>query len=196
MGGRNAGETSPAHALDAIRYLCGVAAGLQRALDAHRRSVEAFRWDVPDSFNFGRDVVDRLAAGPERPALLWRSSAGAERRLSFADAAVGSNRVARVLRDLGVGAGDPVLVMLPRVPEWHLVLIGVLKIGALAIPCSTVLRPKDIAYRAGHSGAVAVIASAAQTAAVDAVAGQIPSLRYRLCLREDAEPLPDAWIDL
>ncbi len=173
-----------------------MAAELQAALEAHRRSVEAFRWDVPDSFNFGRDVVDRLAAGPERPALLWRSAAGAERRLSFADAAAGSNRVARVLRDLGVGAGDPVLVMLPRVPEWHLALVGVLKIGALAIPCSTILRPKDIAYRAGHSGAVGVIASASQTAAVDAVAGEIPSLRYRLCLREDAEPLPDAWIDL
>jgi len=173
-----------------------VAEGLQAALGAHRRSVEAFRWEVPDAFNFGRDVVDRLAAGPERPALLWRSAAGAERRLSFADAAAGSNRVARVLRDLGVGAGDPVLVMLPRVPEWHLALVGILKLGALAIPCSTTLRPKDIAYRAGHSRAVAVIAAAAQAAAVDAVAGEIPSVRHRLCLREDAEPLPDGWTDL
>jgi acetyl-CoA synthetase/medium-chain acyl-CoA synthetase len=173
-----------------------VAEGLQAALDAYRRSVEAFRWDVPDAFNFGRDVVDRLAADPDRPALLWRNAAGAERRLSFEDAAAGSNRVAHLLRGLGIRAGDPVLVMLPRVPEWHLVLVGALKIGALAIPCSTILRPKDIAYRAGHSGAVAVITSAAQSAAVDAVAGEIPSLRHRLCLREDEEPLPDAWIDL
>jgi len=173
-----------------------VAEGLTAALDAHRRSVEAFRWDVPDSFNFGRDVVDRLAAGPERPALLWRSAAGAERRISFADAAAGSNRVAGVLRELGVAVGDPVLVMLPRVPEWHLCLVGALKVGALAIPCSTILRPKDIAYRAQHSRAVAVIASAAQCAAVDAVAGEIPSVRHRLCLREDAEPLPEGWTDL
>jgi acetyl-CoA synthetase/medium-chain acyl-CoA synthetase len=173
-----------------------VAEGLQRALDAHRRSADAFRWEVPGSFNFGRDVVDRLAVGPERPALLWRSAAGAERRLSFADAAAGSNRVARVLRDLGVAAGDPVLLMLPRVPEWHLAVVGTLKIGALAIPCSTILRPKDIAYRAAHSRAVAVIAGAAQAAAVDAVAGEIPGLRHRLCLRDDAEPLPDGWIDL
>ena len=173
-----------------------MAEGLTAALDAHRRSVEAFRWDVPDAFNFGRDVVDRLAAGPERPALLWRSAAGAERRISFAEAAAGSNRAAGVLRELGVGVGDPVLVMLPRVPEWHLTLVGALKIGALAIPCSTLLRPKDIAYRAQHSRAVAVIASAAQCAAVDAVAGEIPSVRHRLCLREDAEPLPEGWTDL
>ena len=180
----------------AIRYPPGVAEGLQAALDAHRRSVDAFRWDVPDAFNFGRDVVDRLAAGPERPALLWRSAAGAERRLSFADAAAGSNQAAGVLRGLGLAAGDPVLVMLPRVPEWHLALVGALKAGLLAIPCSTLLRPKDIAYRAGHSRAAAVIACAAQAAAVDAVAAEMPGVRHRLCLCEDGEPLPGGWIDL
>jgi acetyl-CoA synthetase/medium-chain acyl-CoA synthetase len=173
-----------------------VADTLRAALDAHRRRAEAFRWDVPDAFNFGRDVVDRLAAGPPRPALLWADAAGRERRLSFADAAAGSNRVAHVLRDLGVGAGDPVIVMLPRVPEWHLALVGVLKAGALAIPCSTILRPKDIAWRAGHSRAVAVIASAAQADAVDAVAGETPDLRQRLCLRDEGEALPAGWTDL
>ncbi len=173
-----------------------MALDLQGALDAYRRSVEGFRWEVPPDFNFGRDVVDRLATGRERPALLWRGAAGAERRLSFADAAAGSNRAAHVLRGLGLEAGDPVMVMLPRVPEWHLVLVGALKAGVLVIPCSTLLRPKDIAFRAGHSRAVAVVASAAQAAAVDAVAGEMPSVRHRLCLCEDGEPLPDGWIDL
>jgi acetyl-CoA synthetase/medium-chain acyl-CoA synthetase len=169
---------------------------LRSALDAHRRSVEAFRWDVPDAFNFGRDVVGRLAEGPPRPALLWRDASGRERRLSFAEAAAGSNRFAHLLRDLGVAAGDPVIVMLPRVPEWHLAVLGVLQLGALAIPCSTILRPKDIAWRAGHSRAVAVISSAAQAAAVDAVRGELPSLRHHLCLRDGDEPLPAGWTDL
>jgi acetyl-CoA synthetase/medium-chain acyl-CoA synthetase len=173
-----------------------VADDLRAAVDAHHRRVEAFRWDVPDAFNFGRDVVDRLAAGPPRPALLWCDAAGRERRLSFADAAGGSNRVAHLLRSLGVGSGEPVIVMLPRVPEWHLAVVGVLKAGALAIPCSTILRPKDIAYRAGHSQAVAVIASAAQAAAVDAVAGEIPSVRQRLCLGDEGEAPPAGWTDL
>ncbi len=173
-----------------------MAEGLRAALDAHRRRAEAFQWEVPDAFNFGRDVVDGLAAGPPRPALLWRDAAGRERALSFADAAAGSNRLARVLLELGVGGGEPVIIMLPRVPEWHLAMVGALKAGVLAIPCSTILRPKDIAYRAGHSRAVAVIASAAQAAAVDAVAGEIPSLRHRLCLRDEGESLPAGWTDL
>src|SRR5262245_4500018 len=124
----------------ARRTLCGVAEDLRAALSAHRRRVEAFRWDVPDAFNFGRDVVDRLAAGPPRPALLWADAAGRERRLSFADAAAGSNRVAHVLRGLGVGAGQPVLVLLPRVPEWHIALVGVLMAGGVAIARSCTRR--------------------------------------------------------
>jgi acetyl-CoA synthetase/medium-chain acyl-CoA synthetase len=173
-----------------------MAADLRGALDAYRRSIDAFRWDVPDAFNFGRDVVDRLAAGPPRPALFWRDASGRERRLGFAEVAGDSNRVAHLLGRLGVGRGDPVIVMLPRVPEWHVALVGVLKAAALAIPCSTILRPKDIAWRAGHSRAVAVITGAEQTAAVDAVAAEIPSLRHRLCLPEDGGPLRDGWTDL
>ena len=84
---------------------------------------------------------------------------GRERRLTFDDVRRASNRVAHLLRDLGVGPGAPVIVMLPRVPEWQIVCVGLLKAGALTIPSSTLLRPKDVAYRAQHSGAVAIIAS-------------------------------------
>ena len=62
-------------------------AELDRSLDAYRRRVDAFRWETPETFNFGRDVVDRFAADPRRPALLWRDAGGAERHLSFADQA-------------------------------------------------------------------------------------------------------------
>ena len=142
---------------------------LQDALDVYRRHRDRFRWEPPDPFNFARDVVDAFAERPSRPALLWRNARGDERRLGFGDVRDGSNRVARLLESLGVGPGQPVIVMLPRVPEWQLVMLGALKSGALVIPSSTTLRPKDIAYRARHSDAVAIVSSLDQTAAVDAV---------------------------
>ncbi len=90
---------------------------IQQALDAYRRQVESFRWEVPDAFNFGRDVVDRFAeADPGRPALLWRDATGAERRLDFGEVRRASDRFARLLVALGVGDGEPVIVMMPRVP--------------------------------------------------------------------------------
>ena len=69
---------------------------LAASLAAYRREVERFRWEVPDAFNFGRDVVDAFAAAdPRRPALLWRNAHGSERRLGFGEVAADSNRAAR-----------------------------------------------------------------------------------------------------
>jgi len=65
------------------------------ALARYRQTCGDFRLDVPERFNFGRDVVDRFARDPERPALWWRNAAGRERRLRFDDVRRASNRVAR-----------------------------------------------------------------------------------------------------
>lgn len=159
---------------------------LEQSLDDYRRSVDRFRWDVPEVFNFGRDVVDRMAVDPDRPALLWRNASGGERRLSFADVARESNRFAQLLRSLDVRPGQPVIIMLPRIPEWHIAVVGALKAGALAIPSSTILRPKDIAYRACHSEAVAIVSIDDQTDAVDAVRDEMPSVKHFIvCARDN-----------
>jgi acetyl-CoA synthetase len=157
--------------------------GLDPALDAWRRKRDAFRWETPDRFNFGADVVGRFAREPERPALLWRGADGAERRLSYADVAAGANRFSHLLRSLGVRPGDPVVVMLPKLPEWQIALVGALQAGCLVIPSSTILRPKDIEYRVNHSRSVALVTTPEQAAAVDEVRGKTATLAHRLLLR-------------
>lgn len=124
---------------------------------SYRELHETFRWDVPTRFNFGADVIDKWAQDPERTALIWANDRGEERRLTFRDVSELSNRLANHLRSRGVAKGDRVVVMLPRIPEWQVALIGCLKIGAVPIPCVTMLTRKDLEYRIGHSGAVAVI---------------------------------------
>jgi acyl-coenzyme A synthetase/AMP-(fatty) acid ligase len=170
--------------------------GLRDTLDGYRRQCEDFRWQVPDRFNFGRDVVDRFAEDPGRPALFWRDAGGRERRLGFAEISRASNRVAHLFRALGIRAGDAVILMLPRVPEWQIVSLGALKAGALLIPSATILRPKDIAYRAQHSEAVAIVASGAARAAVDAVRGELPALAHTLELCPEGVPPAEGWEDL
>ena len=120
----------------------------------------SFRWDVPPHFNFGADVIDAWARDPGRLALIWANDKGEERRLTFRDVSRLSNRLANHLRARGVAKGDRVVVMLPRIPEWQIALIGCLKIGAVPIPCVTMLTRKDLDYRIGHSGAVAAITTA------------------------------------
>ncbi|TDJ12503.1 MAG: acyl-CoA synthetase [Deltaproteobacteria bacterium] len=165
-------------------------------MSSYRRAVESFQWELPAAFNFGHDVVDRFAAEPDRPAVIWRSAAGESRRLTFGEIAAGSNRVAHLMRSLEIAPGTPVIVMLPRVPEWQIVIVGALKAGLLVIPSSAILRPKDIAYRVDHSGAVAVIAAAESTDAVDRVRAELVSVKHFLCLNQRGGSVPDGWTDL
>jgi acyl-coenzyme A synthetase/AMP-(fatty) acid ligase len=143
----------------------------------------SFVWETPERFNFGRDVIDRQPA--DRPATIWLGMAGTERRLTFGDLSEASNRFANAARELGVRRGDRVLVIAGKRPEWHIMLIGLLKLGAVAIPCAEQLRAKDLRYRAGHSRATAVISSAACMGEVDAIRDELDDLRIFISLDEE-----------
>jgi len=137
---------------------------------------DGFAWDIPDTFNFGGDVVDVWAEDPARMALIWVNHAGEERRFTYADIRDLSNRFANYLASKGVRKGDRVLVMLPRLPEWQIALIGCNKLGAVPIPCVTMLTQKDIDYRLHHSGAVAAVTMAQE---VGKVSEKVP---VRVCV--------------
>ena len=116
------------------------------------------RWNVPPRFNFTRDVVDRLAAARDRIAIVFVDEEGNRREVSFAEIAGASARWANLLRREGVERGDRVMVVLGKRPAWHAVILGALRIGAVAVPCSEMLRARDLAFRARHSAAAAVVA--------------------------------------
>ena len=123
-----------------------------------------FAWDIPARFNFGVDVVDKWAAEtPDHLALIWADDKGTERRFTFDDMRVLSNRFANYPASKGVGKGDRVVVMLPRIPEWQIAVVGCIKLGAVPIPSVTMLTRKDMDYRVDHSGAVAVVTTAENT---------------------------------
>jgi acyl-coenzyme A synthetase/AMP-(fatty) acid ligase len=125
-----------------------------------------FRWQVPDTFNFGADVVDALAADEQRLALIWCDEAGAEVRFTFADISRASNRLANALAERGVTKGDRVIIMLPRRPHWQIAMVACLKLGAVVVPCITMLTERDLAYRFEHSGARAIITTGENAAKV------------------------------
>ena len=145
-----------------------------------------FDWETPERFNFGRDVVDRLAEG-ERPAMIWLGTDGTEKRLDFAYFSRLSNRFANAARELGINRGDRVMVLMGKVPEWHAVLIGLLKLGAIAIPCAPQLRANDLKFRAEHSGAVALISDQDGIEQAEAMRNDVPNLRKFISLGDTRE---------
>ena len=143
-----------------------------------------FRLEVPEVYNYARDVVDaRAVAEPDKLALVAVGPDGGDaRHLSFADLARSSDRAARFLAGLGVAKGDRVFVMLPRVPDWYDVVLGCIKLGAVPMPATTLLTPRDIAYRLNSAEASVVVVDAEGTTKVDQVAADCPSLRTRVYL--------------
>jgi acyl-coenzyme A synthetase/AMP-(fatty) acid ligase len=123
-----------------------------------------FAWDIPTTFNFGADVVDCYAKDPSRLALIWCDESGREERYTFAAISALSNRCANVLRAAGVRRGDRVVIMLPRIPQWQVAMVGCLKLGAVPIPSIDMLTDGDVAYRVEHAGASAAITTAANCA--------------------------------
>jgi acyl-coenzyme A synthetase/AMP-(fatty) acid ligase len=140
-----------------------------------------FEWEMPERFNFGRDVVDKWAE-EDRPAMNWLGANGEERRLTFGDFSRLSNKFANVARKLGIVRGDRVIVLMGKVPEWHVVLTGLLKVGAIAIPSAAQLRANDLKFRAEHSGAVAIISGLEGIEEADAMREEVPNLRHFVVL--------------
>jgi acyl-coenzyme A synthetase/AMP-(fatty) acid ligase len=142
-----------------------------------------FALDVPSRFNPVLAIVERWAAEePDALALLTLDTNGAEvARQTTTELAADSRRAARALLDLGIGKGDPVFVMLPRVPAWYAAVLGAIRIGAIPMPGPGLLTPRDIAYRMSRADAVAAVTDAEGAAKVDSVAAGLPELRHRLC---------------
>ena len=112
---------------------------------------------IPETFNFGHDVVDAQAARRDKPALIWCNAQGQERHFNFSDIRRISNQYANLLTRHGLKKGDRVIVMLPRIPEWQLAIVACMKIGAIPIPCIEMLTSKDVEFRVKDSGAIAAI---------------------------------------
>ncbi len=149
------------------------------AIEKYRLACKNFRWEMPEFFNFGA-TIDKFAEDPRRVAILWEDSEGRRARLTFADVALQSCRIANVLAGLGIKRGDPILLVLPRITLWQAAYIGALRIGALVIPCTSMLREKDLVFRANHSGARAIIATVENAAMIAELRKQCPSIQHFL----------------
>jgi acetyl-CoA synthetase len=142
----------------------------------------SFRLDVPEVFNPTIDIVEAWAGrAPEALALVSLDGAGGTvAEQTTADLARESRRCARALAAAGIGKGDRVFVMLPRVPAWYAAVLGAIRVGAVVSPAPNMLTPRDIGYRVGALGAVAAITDAGGAERLDAVPEGLGSLRLRI----------------
>ncbi|MBE6551254.1 MAG: acetyl-CoA synthetase [Ruminococcaceae bacterium] len=116
--------------------------------DSYEDFKKNYKLNIPDNFNFAYDVVDEWArVAPDKLALVHITDDEKETRYNFSDIKRLSDKAANMLTALGIGRGDTVMLILKQRAEVWVMLSALCKIGAVAIPATFQLTPKDIVYR-------------------------------------------------
>ncbi|XP_061425926.1 acyl-coenzyme A synthetase ACSM3, mitochondrial-like isoform X4 [Lethenteron reissneri] len=174
--------------------------------DSMRRD---FSLAIPEHFNFAGDVLDKWAQIEEqqqqlglsepKPALWWVGAGGAgggdggEERWGFRELAERSRKAANVLTGAcGLGRGDRLLLVLPRVPEWWLLNVACIRAGVVLIPGTAQLTARDVRSRLLACGARCVATDESLAPLVDLVLPECPRVSSRLLV--SAGGRRDGWL--
>ena len=150
-----------------------------------------FKWQVPEYYNFGFDVVDQWAKDRTKLALLSVDEKGDKARYqSFFELSMASNRLANVLLRLGLKKGERVLVILQSIPAWYEVLFGMFKLGVIPMPGTVLLTAKDIAYRVKRAEASMIITDPEHMGRVEEIESDCPTLRHKMVVG----PASKGWL--
>ena len=141
--------------------------------------------------NIAHECVDRHAAGPlaDRVALRCLGRHGTNRSITYRSLREETNRFAHVLHGLGVEPGDRVFVLLGRVPELHISVLGTLKHRAVACSLFSAFGPEPIRQRITIGGGrVLVTTRTLYERKVAPIRDALPELRHVLLVGDDVVP--------
>lgn len=122
-----------------------------------------------DKYNFAYDTVDAIAEkSPEKMALLHLDVEKNERRFTYRDISLLSNRAANYFESLGIKEGDTVMLVLKRHWQFWIASVALHKLGAVAIPATHMLVEHDFEYRFRAAGVAAIVCTGDGETAVHA----------------------------
>jgi acetyl-CoA synthetase len=144
---------------------------LQRHREDYDAAYAGFAPPQFSRFNWALDFFDHQAQGNDTPALWVVEEDGSEQKISYAEMARRSDRMANYLRSLGVARGDRVMLMLPnRVELWELML-ALIKLGAVMVPTTMLVTADDLADRIARGAIRHVVAQASEAGKFAALDG-------------------------
>ena len=128
---------------------------------------------IPAEFNIARAIIDRhVDAGRGAKVAAWFD----DRSYTYAELRELSNRFANVLRGLGITRGDRVMLRLGTNLHAMVAILGTLKVGAVVIPSSFLLREHEVEKILRNSDAIVAVST-------PELAGPIEAVRSRTALK-------------
>ena len=143
-----------------------------------------------EKFNFAFDVVDAIAKRePDKLAMLHLDKNKVERRFSFNDMKRASAQCANYFKSLGIKKGDKVMLVLKRHYQFWYAILGLHKLGAIAIPATNLLMEHDFEYRFNAADVSAIVCTADGDVAhqVDLAQAKSPSLKTKILVGGERE---------
>ena len=143
-----------------------------------------------EKFNFAFDIVDAVAERePDKMCMLHVSKDLTERRFTFTDMKKASARCANYFKSLGIKKGDRVMLVLKRHYQFWFAMLGLNKLGAIAIPGTNQLLEHDFEYRFNSAEIGTIICTADGDTAhqVDLAAAKCPCLKNKLLVNGTRE---------
>ena len=116
---------------------------------------EKWVWQVPSHFNIGVACTDiHLGTLTESAiAMIVEDDTLGTSQITFAGLSKRTDQFAQLLRNIGIAAGDRVLIRLPNSLDYPTAFLGAMKRGAISVPTSTLLTADEVVYLAKDSGA-------------------------------------------
>lgn len=136
---------------------------------------------APEQYNITSEL-EAYKNDAERLAVRWFDAEGNREDVTYQNLFAQMNQYAQALMGLGLQKGDRVLIILPRIPQAYITYLACLRAGLVAIPCSEMLRKKDLGYRMEHSGAKAIVAHYKTTAETNSIEESYEALNNKLII--------------
>ena len=155
--------------------------------------VEEFEWDIPESYAVTSTIESYAEEFGDRVAFHFLNEDGFRTERTYADLRDDMNRFANGLEELGVDKGDRVMHLFPRHPDAFAIQLGALATGSLLVPCSSMLRAKDIEFRANDCNATTVVVHESLTDMVEPVLEDTPLERVIVLDGEEGDLGGDQW---
>jgi len=160
-------------------------------LEDYERTYERFNWKdwekelawfEDGKINAAYNAVDRHVDTwrKNKIALYWEDDDGTQKKYTFEDVALASNKMGNILKDFDVGRGDRVFIFLPRIPELFFSFLGILKIGAIAGTLFSAFQEQALEDRLANSDAKVLITNSELKPRVDKIRNKLPNLKHIL----------------
>ena len=137
--------------------------------------------------NIAHEAIDRHANNgyKNKIALHWEDEDNVRKQYTFSDIKRQSDKLANVLRNLGIEKGDRIFLFLPRVPELYISIIAIAKIGAIAGPMFSAFGPEAVKDRLHDSEAEVLITTPELNRRVHEIREELPALKHILLVNAE-----------